>query len=910
VGVEIDGDNKRTLQTALDELIVVAAPDSIIVSGASAPFLERRFDLAPAAAPAGSAGPSFTLTARERTGFGLWGRMGRFVGRSRELEFLRGRPGYATTGHGQVVALVGDAGVGKSRLLWEFLQAEWTPDRLVLETSAVSYGKGTSYLPVLDLLRGYFQLDSRDDPRQARDKVADRIRTLDPALSTAVPALLALLDVPVDEPAWLALTPLQRRERAHDAATLLIAAESRVRSVFLIFEDLHWADPETSALLDSLVAAVASLRALVVVTYRPGYEHGWGNRSYYTQIVVDPLSRDNMEELLDSLVGADPSVTPLRALLVDSAEGNPLFLEEMVRSLEETGTLSGAGPPYVLAKPVSNIQVPATVQDVLAARMDRLPADARHLLQCAAVIGRDIPFALLETLADLPTNTVRPLVAQLKAAGFLYETTSAAGPELSFRHALTHEMAYGSLLEYQQRELHARAVTLMEDLYAGALGEHADRLADHALRGGVWHKAVDYLRAAAGGAFGRGAVEESLNRYESAMSLLPRLASSPENLRRAIDVRIDLHSPLVVIGQLPRLIELHREAERLAVELGEPHRLARVFHRMAWYSWLSARHEDGASYARRSLDIATEIGDTDGQVLASHVLAQCLYSSGQHGLANELFSQTVDGPNAERAKRLLSITIPAYTSACGWLARSLAVVGDLDRAVAYGARGIQAAEDDKHPQSQAVTWTLAATPFVYRGDAAEAVRLAERALALCESKGLLTWLPGAIATLGWALVAAGRLEEALPYLERAPSLYETLGLRTYLSLLFVWWAEGLLLAGRIEEARDVALRAVETAVACGERGNEAEGLLVMANVLAASEPPDPMAATYYERVRNQAEELGMRPLLGYCHLGLGRFHLRSGARERGIQHLGQAATLFRAMGMRRALSVVEAELGA
>jgi tetratricopeptide (TPR) repeat protein len=265
-------------------------------------------------------------------------------------------------------------------------------------------------------------------------------------------------------------------------------------------------------------------------------------------------------------------------------------------------------------------------------------------------------------------------------------------------------------------------------------------------------------------------------------------------------------------------------------------------------------------------------------------------------VANELFARTVDGPDTDRAKRLLAVTVSAYTSACSWLSQSLALVGDLDRACAYGARGIEAADESEHPQAQAVAYTLASIPLVYRGDFARAVSLTERALALCETRRLLGWLPGASAALGWALASSGRVDEALPFLERGPSLQTALGFKTHLARMYSWWAEGLLRAGRLEEARDVAGRALEAARACAEAGHEAESRYVMACVLAASGSEHIEAArAQFEQAREQAGSLGLRPLVGRCHLGLGQLSRAMGEEAAATRHLDIASRLFREM---------------
>ena len=330
-----------------------------------------------------------------------------FVGRDAEMELLRGAFERAGEGRGQVVAVVGEPGVGKSRLIYEFVHSHrfvrstgntfpsafgaW----LVLEAGSVSYGTATPYLPVIDLLKAYFQIDARDDGRTIREKVTGKLLTLDETLRPLSPALLALLDVPVEDRDWQALDPPQRRRHTHEAVRRLLLRESQRQPLCLVFEDLHWIDAETQAVLDGLVESLPAARLLLLVNYRPEYRHPWGSKTYYSQARIDPLPEASATELLAALLGSDASLRPLKPLLIERTEGNPFFLEESVRTLVETGMLAGDPGRYRLARPLGSIQVPATVQAVLAARIDRLPPQAKSLLQSAAVVGKDVPFAQL-----------------------------------------------------------------------------------------------------------------------------------------------------------------------------------------------------------------------------------------------------------------------------------------------------------------------------------------------------------------------------------------------------------------------------------------------------------------------------------------------------------------------------------
>ena len=401
----------------------------------------------------------------------------RFVGRSAELEQLRDALDRAGRGQGQVVAVVGEPGVGKSRLFWELTHSHRVHGWLILQSASVSYGKATAYQPVIELLRVYFEIDSRDDPRRIREKVTGKVLTLAGALAPAVPALLALLDVPSDDAAWQALDPLQRRQRTLDALKHLLLRESEVQPLVVVFEDLHWIDGETQALLDGLVDSVPTARLALLVNYRPEYRHAWGGKTFYRQLRIDPLPPEGADELLDALLGTDADLRPLKALLVERTEANPLFVEESVRALVETAALAGERGAYRLTRPVAELRIPATVQAILAARIDRLAPEAKRLLQAAAVIGKDVPMPLLLAIAESPEPEVRAELAHLQAAEFLYETRIFPDLEFTFKHALTHEVAYGGLLHERQRILHARITETIERLATERGAEHSERLA-------------------------------------------------------------------------------------------------------------------------------------------------------------------------------------------------------------------------------------------------------------------------------------------------------------------------------------------------------------------------------------------------------------------------------------------------
>ena len=429
---------------------------------------------------------------------------------------------------------------------------------------------------MIELLRGYFEIDSRDDPRKVREKVTGKVLTLAPALAPAVPAVVSLLEVPVDEAAWQALDPLQRRQQMLDAVKRLLLRESEMQPLVVVFEDLHWIDGETQTLLDSLVESLPAARLVLLVNYRPEYSHAWGGTTYYRQLRIDPLPPGSADELLDALLGPDVSLGPLKQLLVERTDANPLFLEESVRALAETAALVGERGAYRLIRPVEHVKVPATVQAILAARIDRLAPEAKRLLQAAAVIGRDVPIPLLLAIADVPEPEVRAELKHLEAAEFLYETRLFPDLEYTFKHALTHEVAYQGLLHEQQRALHARITEAIERLSTERVAEQSERLARHALRGELWEKAIAYLRQTGLRAMARAANREAITHLEQALGTLHRLPKNRETTELTIDIHLDLWNALLPLSEWARMGEHIHEAEGLARALGDQHRLGRV----------------------------------------------------------------------------------------------------------------------------------------------------------------------------------------------------------------------------------------------------------------------------------------------------------------------------------------------
>jgi tetratricopeptide (TPR) repeat protein len=838
-----------------------------------------------------------------RAGRGL----SRFVGRDAEIELLESALREAGEERGQVVAAVGEAGVGKSRLLYEFVHSHRTQGWLTLESGSVSYGKASSYLPVTDLLRTYFGIGDRDDRRAIREKVTGKLLALDRGLEPFLPPVRALLEVEAPDSEWQALDPGRRRQRTLDAVKRLLLRESQEQPLVLVFEDLHWVDSETQALLDGVVESLPAARILLLVNYRPEYQHGWGSKTYYRQLRLDPLPPESAGELLDALVGAGSELATLKRLLMDRTQGNPFFLEESVRALVENGALTGRPGAYRLAMPVSTIQAPATVQAVLSARIDRLPPDEKRLLETAAVIGKDLPFALLQAVVDLPESGLTQALSHLQAGEFLYETSLFPDLEYTFKHALTHEVAYGALLHERRRALHARIVGAIETLYPGRLAEHVERLGHHALRGEVWDKATAYLRQAGAKALARYAVRDASELFQQALGGLEHLPASRERAELAIDLRFDLRHCLVLLGRLDEMGQRLQEAEALAATIGDQRRLGWTYAYETWWLAMAPDHgdpRDAIKIGDRALSIAAELDNLELLLSARYFQSLAQHHRGNYRRAIELVLENVhlrSGEQARHRSNLAAGTLPSVVSRLQ-LAYSLSQVGEFGKGIVVIREGLTILDADEYINLLLLYVGLGVL-LQAKGDADDAIVALERALHLAELSGFQSAVSQTASRLGLAYVLAGRTAEALPILERAADARVPRGRSESWAAL----GEGYLAAGRVREAREQAWSALRVARTYGERGSEAWALWLLGEIASVGDENWPEEAeSQYRHAIGIAHELGMRPLIAHCHLGLGRLYARTDDGGRSREHLDAAAGMYREMDMTFWLARTEA----
>jgi len=809
-------------------LQVLAAPGSIAIGEPLRKLVEGYFALKPLG-PARIKGVSEPLELYEVTGPGpLRTRLQRsaargytrFIGRQREMETIKHAAELAKTGQGQIVASVAEPGVGKSRLLYEFRvkqQSEW----MVLEALSISHDKASAYLPMIDLLHGYFGIRADDDLRARREKVNGKIVTLDPTLEGTRAYLFGLLGLVDGDDPLAGMDAQIRRQRTLEALKRILLRESLNQRLMVIFEDLHWIDEETQAFLNLLADSIGAEKVLLLVSYRPEYSHPWSSKSYYTELRLDSLGRESAGEMFDTLLGLntetmDEPLLALKSLVVEKTEGTPLFIEEIVQALFEDGALVRNGVVR-LTRPPDALKIPTTVQAILASRIDRLPAGEKELLQILAVIGIEFPLMLARDVTEKPVDELNQKLDALQRGEFIYEQPAPGDVEYAFKHALTREVAYRSVLQESRKVIHERVGQSIETLYADSLDDNVPNLAHHYRRSGNADKAVAYLTRAAGQAHQRSAFSAAAAYLEGALERLPALADGAERDRREMAIQSGLGEiALVTKGYAATECERHLlRRQTLAERLGDA---SELFFCLVWSSVLSAfRLELGRAreIGENLVRVADQVSDRGMQLNAHGSLANVLWLTGDF-IGSRAHSEKVIGL-FERDEHL-GTGEEHFLVACLFFAPlCTANLGFPDDAFRQSLESLTWARRRPRPLPLAFALNCVATLFLWRRDGAQALKYSESMLALTAEHGFSNLHSFAQILHGQALAMLGRTEEAIAEIKDATAAFEATG-----AMVPGWLYAALGFAYLAAQQPAEGLSAVKKALELGDRTGDAE----------------------------------------------------------------------------------------
>ena len=749
--------------------------------------------------------------------------LSRFVGRDREIEEMKRALERTKGARGQVVAAMGEAGLGKSRLFFEF-KAVAQDSCLVLEAFSVSHGKASAYLPVIELLKDYFALIPEDNERRRREKIAGKVLMLDRTLEDTLPYVFALLGV--EEPGGMLgqIAADLRRRRTLDAIKRILLRESLNQPLIVIFEDLHWIDEPTQALLNLLVESIGTAKILMLVNYRPEYSHSWGSKTYYTQLRLDPLGRESAEELLSALMSDAVELRPLKRLIIEKTEGNPFFIEEIVRALFDQGALVRNGAVKV-TRSISEIHIPPTVKGILASRIDRLPADEKGFLQTLAVIGKEFPLGLVRGVTRKPDEELERMLAALQLSEFIYEQPAFPESAYTFKHALTQEVAYGSLLGERRKELHERTAGQIEALFNSRLEDHYGELAHHYSYSGSSLKALEYLQLAAQQAIERSANTEAIKYLTTALELLKALPNSPQRDQRELVLQTILGPVLIATkgNGAPEVGAVYERALQLGRQSGEEARLFPMLFGLRSFHLIRGELQPAFELAQQLVSLAESVQDS-GLLVEAH-LAQ--------GNSLFLFGNLI--PALQHFERAISLYDPQkhhdHTFVYGLdpgvfcLGRSawlLALFGHSDQASKKMEEALALAQRQSHAFSLAVALMHVVIVLCLRREWPALQQQAEAAIAHCKEQGFGSILAQATMYRGCAIAQQGETEEGIALMRGGLDAQLATGASLFRSQFLCFLAEACGPAERFEEGLAAAAEAIAIREKTGERYNEAE----------------------------------------------------------------------------------------
>jgi class 3 adenylate cyclase/predicted ATPase len=812
----------------------------------------------------------------------------RFVGRQDDMAALEAALARAIARSAQVVGIVGEPGVGKSRLCFEFLERCRARGLAIVEAHGVPHGKALPLLPMFELFRNFFGITEQDPDQAVREKIAGRFLLLDESLREVLPLVFDLLGVSDPERPAPPMDP-ESRQRLLAAMVKRVTQMWGRRQPSLIFlEDLHWFDGGSAAFLEVIVEALPGTQTLVLVNFRPEYHAQWMQKSYYQQLPLLPLGREAIAELLRDLLGGDPSLGPLGNRIRERTGGNPFFIEEVIQALAETGSLEGAKGAYRLVRSASELHLPATVQAVLAARIDRLEEREKHVLQVAAVIGNEFSEPVLKRIADLPEADLSAALAKLTASEFIYEQALYPEIEYTFKHALTQEVAYGSLLVGRRQAIHERAAEAIEALFGSVLPEHYAELARHYAQSRITEKAIAYSELAGQWAVQHSANAEAIRHLTTALELLKSLPDSLERTRRELELQIALGLPLATKGLgTPEVGAAYDRALELCRKIGEPPELFPVLFGLFIFYLVRAEHRKARELAEQLFNLAKRVGDP-GFLLEAHLaLGFASLFLGELTLARHHWYKVIALYDRERHRSHAFVYGYDPGVGClGWAAITLWLLGYPDEGLKRSDEALALARTLAHPFSLGFALFCAAWLHVLRREWPTATEHAEATVALSAEQMFADFLFLGTVFRGQALVGQESTDEGIAQmhdaLTAAPSIGRDLNRSCYLAMLAAAYGK----AGRTDDALALVADALALAERRDERVWEAEMYRVKGELLLES-GGSCEAETCFRRAIEIARRQSAKSLELRAVTSLSRVLQKQGKKEEARQMLGE-----------------------
>jgi class 3 adenylate cyclase/DNA-binding SARP family transcriptional activator len=838
------------------------------------------------------------------------GALSPLMGREEEIELLLRRWDQAKLGEGRVVLLSGEPGIGKSRITESLLAAREGEPHARLRYFCSPHHTHSPLYPLIAQLERTVGFEPGSGTAAKLDRLEALLRPTAKNVPRDVALIAELLAVPTDGryPA-LAVSPQQKRELTLTALLDQLEGVAAQRPVLIVFEDIHWIDPTSLDLLDRLVARAANMPVLLVVTFRPELQPTWVGQPHVTML---PLSRLGRRDSAGIIVG----VTKGKALpdavveqVLARADGVPLFIEELMSTLLESGLLRETADRYVLDGPLPPLAIPTTLRASLVARLDRLPS-VKEVAQIGAAIGREFSHELIEAVASLSPGGLDAALERLTASGLISRRGTPPEATYAFKHALVQDAAYVTMLKSRRRQLHASIAKVLVERFAALAETLPEVVAHHFTEAGLASDAIAHWLKAGRLARARSANREAVSAFERARSLLETLPESQSTLEQGCDLRLELRPVLLELGRSPRMLECLREAEALAERLNDDRRRGRVYGFITVAHSLRGELNEALAAGSRALEAAGRLDDLRLRIVATSLLVQVHHARGEYDRVIELATGNLAALPADWVNETFGLGGPPSVWDRGCLIQSLAELGRFAEAAKYEAEMIRLAEPTQHAFTISMALFSASVLHLAKGDWAEARSRIERWVAVARTGNSFLHLPWGIASSAWPLAQLGEASEALNRIREGEPLLErqaTIGLLASIAWFYYSLGRACLLLGRRDDARRLGDRALE--FCSSTPGFAAHALYLLGDVAAHSDPFDAeRGETHYRQALALAERHRMRPLAAHCHLGLGKLYRRTGKRKQARDHLTAAATMYRDMGIAYWLEQAEAEM--
>jgi tetratricopeptide (TPR) repeat protein len=812
----------------------------------------------------------------------------RFVGRHGSMAAFIEAYETAQAGSGQVVDVVGEAGVGKSRLLLEFRSRLPQEEVTYLEGRCLHYGGTMSYLPILDVLRAYLGIEEGEPEDHIRKRIEEKVLHLDEKLKTTLLPLYELLSLKIEDASYLQLDPEERRRRTFEALRDFLVRLSLEKPLVMAVEDLHWIDRLTEQFIDYLIGWLPNARILLILLHRPEYTHQWGSKSYCVRIGVNQLSTQSSAELVRAILEEKDIAPELRELILSRAGGNPLFVEELTHSLLENGSIYRQDDCYVLSAKAADIQVPETIQGVIAARIDRVEENLKAIMQVASVIGREFAFRILQAISGMAEDLKANLI-NLQGLEFIYEKSLFPELEYIFKHALTQEVVYGSLLLKRRKEIHGRIAEAIETLYSDRLAEFYEALAYHYGRSDNGEKAADYLYLAMQRAFALNAIEQAKAFFDEAMQTLDGLPETQANQRRRIAILVDNQGYLFMqLFKVSEFDELLKRYHSTAVGLGDSWLLGCYLGCVGFCQWSFGQLDDAIETlvrAKQTLDSSGYTGEA-GSTAESFMfwLQWCHMERGDFEEAIALKDEVLG--RLDKRSQLY----PYVYSLCG-TNYAYMFLGQWDKAVEDGRRAIEAAEELSDNSMVSFAAIIMCATYNYKGDLNRSVEYGDLGLRMASTVANQVWAQGVLE------FSRGKIEDPVK---------ATAVVATVLSLIRASghvWTEVLCtnflgelywLAGEYEKAHQYLRESLEVSERCGIRFFIARANRLLGEVALKTEPSQ--AAGHFEKSMAVCQEIKAENELALAYAGYGRLLRHQGRTSEAREYLTRSLEILDRLG--------------